>query len=368
MEDDQQGEDEDEVQETLDFWTQKQRELVTASVDYNLSTLLALTTDNVIDLSPSYQRRNRWDVKRQSRLIESFLINIPIPPIFLNEDEIGTYSIIDGKQRLTAITSFLDDRLRLESLEIFSDVNGKKFSELPRQLQTILRTRPTIRAIIILKQSDSDVKNEVFQRLNTGGAEANPQEIRNNAYAGPLNNLVMNLGETSDFHKALGIRNRENSSIYREMRDAEFVLRFFTFRNDWRVFTGGMRLTMDRFMQKNRRMSDAALEELAASFTTALRKARMVFGTNTFQRWQPEKAEWRKQVLASIYDVQMFGLIPFDEPTLLAHKEAIVAKLKQLFDDQAFRKSIDAATNTPSYFKERVRIFQDAVNDILAVG
>jgi hypothetical protein len=355
--------DEYEVQETLDFWTQKQRELVTASVDYNLSTLLTLTSDKIIDLSPSYQRRNRWDAKRQSRLIESFLINIPIPPIFLNEDEIGTYSIIDGKQRLTAITSFLDDKLRLEGLEIFSDVNGKKFSELPRQLQTILRTRPTIRAVIILKQSDADVKNEVFQRLNTGGAAANPQEIRNNAYAGALNTLIMELAESSDFHKALGIRSKDNSSIYREMRDAEFVLRFFTFKDQWSTFSGGVRLTMDRFMQQNRKAEGAQLAALENSFTVALRKARMIFGVNTFQRWQPEKNDWRKQVLASIYDVQMLGFVPFSEVQLLAHKNAILGRFKDLFADPDFRKSIDAATNTPSSFKERVRIFQNAVSD-----
>lgn len=358
--------DDEEVQETIDFWTQKQRELVTASVDYNLSTLLTLTNDKIIDLSPSYQRRNRWDARRQSRLIESFLINVPIPPIFLNEDEIGTYSIIDGKQRLTAITKFLNDGLRLEGLEIFSDVNGKIFSELPRQLQTILRTRPTIRAIIILKQSDADVKNEVFQRLNTGGAAANPQEIRNNAYAGPLNDLVMKLAESPDFHKALGIRSKEGSSIYREMRDAEFVLRFFTFKDDWQGFAGGVRLTMDRFMQRNRRLPAAELAKLEGDFITALRKARMVFEGHTYQRWQPEKSEWRKQVLASIYDVEMFGLIPFKEADLLAGRQDVVARLKLIFEDAAFRKSIDAATNTPSSFKERVRIFQNAVSESLA--
>lgn len=199
----------------MDFWTQKQRELVTASVDYNLSTLQSLTVDNIIDLSPSFQRRDRWDVKRQSKLIESFLINVPIPPIFLNEDDLGTYSIIDGKQRLTAITSFLDDKFKLTGLEIFSDVNDRRFSDLPRQLQVVLKTRPTIRAIIILKQSDPDVKNEVFQRLNTGGAVANPQEIRNNAYAGPLNELVMRLAESASFHRELNIKSKETSSIYK---------------------------------------------------------------------------------------------------------------------------------------------------------
>jgi uncharacterized protein with ParB-like and HNH nuclease domain len=74
-------------------------------------------------------------------------MNVPIPPIFLNEDEYGHYSVIDGKQRLAAITSFLSNNLVLEGLEIFSDINGIKFNDLPNRLRTIIRTRPTLRAI-----------------------------------------------------------------------------------------------------------------------------------------------------------------------------------------------------------------------------
>jgi hypothetical protein len=86
-----------------DFWEAKQRELVTSVVDYNLGTLAQLVQDGTIDVSPKYQRRFRWDNERQSKLIESFLMNVPVPPIFLNEDQYGQYSVIDGKQRLIDI-------------------------------------------------------------------------------------------------------------------------------------------------------------------------------------------------------------------------------------------------------------------------
>ncbi|MGE3467279.1 MAG: DUF262 domain-containing protein, partial [Pyrinomonadaceae bacterium] len=81
-----------ESEESIDFWEKKQRELVTSVVDYNLQGLTDLVVDKAIDLDPSYQRRLRWDEKRQSRLIESFLMNVPVPPVFLNEDEYGSYS------------------------------------------------------------------------------------------------------------------------------------------------------------------------------------------------------------------------------------------------------------------------------------
>lgn len=226
-----------EDESTLKFWEAKQRELVTSVVDYNLSTLSDLVTEKIIDLFPEYQRRFRWDVTRQSKLIESFLMNVPVPPIFLNEDKYGRYSVIDGKQRLTAITSFFRGRLVLRGLEIFSDINGLSFDDLPTGLRQVLRTRPTLRAIIILKQSDSRIKFEVFERLNTGGVRLNPQEIRNSAYTGPLNDLILKLSVNPNFHKLLRIKKTTTSSIYQEMRDAEFVLRFFTFKDNWEKIT-----------------------------------------------------------------------------------------------------------------------------------
>ncbi len=232
----------------VDFWERKQRELVTSVVDYNLSTLADLVTQGTIDLSPRYQRRNRWDKKRQSKLIESFLMNVPVPPIFLNEDKekYGHYSIIDGKQRLTAIHEFFRGRLELRNLEVFSDANGLTIDSMPPGLQNVLKTRPTLRAVIILRQSDEDVKFEVFQRLNTGGVKLNPQEIRNSAYPGPLNDLILDLSENSKFHRLLHITRKDRSALYQEMRDAEFVLRYFAFKDSWKTFKGGMKRHMDQ--------------------------------------------------------------------------------------------------------------------------
>jgi len=105
------GRDIEESEEVLDsgegspveFWEAKQRDLVTSVVDFNLHSFSDLVETRGIDLSPTYQRRNRWQADRQSRLIESFLMNVPVPPVFLNEDQYGQYSVIDGKQRLMRI-------------------------------------------------------------------------------------------------------------------------------------------------------------------------------------------------------------------------------------------------------------------------
>ncbi|TPX00693.1 DUF262 domain-containing protein, partial [Schumannella luteola] len=182
-----------------------ERELLTSVLDYNLNTLADLVSNEQIDLSPRYQRRDRWKADRQSRLIESFFMNVPIPPIFLNEDDYGKYSVIDGKQRLTAVHSFMRGRLRLRGLKVYTELNDKTYDDLEPSLKAIISTRANLRATIILRQSDKNVKFEVFRRLNTGGVTLNPQEIRNSTWPGPLNDLMLDLSEDERFRRLLGI-------------------------------------------------------------------------------------------------------------------------------------------------------------------
>jgi hypothetical protein len=355
------------VPEEVKFWEEKQRELVTSVVDYNLSTLAELLQTKTIDLSPRYQRRCRWDDTRQSKLIESFLMNVPVPPIFLNEDKYGKYSVIDGKQRLNAIFEFLRGRLRLTGLEVFHDINGKNFDNLPPDLQSVIKLRPTLRAVIILRQSDDDIKFEVFRRLNTGGVRLNPQEIRNSAYPGPLNDLILDLSEHQSFHELLGIKNKEASAIYQEMRDAEFVLRYFTFRDTWDTFTAGMRRCMDRFMLENQRMPKKKREEVEQDFLSTVAVVRAAFGEYAFRRWVPEKGQWRRQVLASLYDAEMFACRAHSVGEVENHQNAIMKDMKALFSDDDFRKSIDSATNAPASFRYRISaikgVLQRALQD-----
>lgn len=349
----------------IEFWEKKQRELVVSVVDYNLSTLADLVSDNIIDTDPKYQRRFRWDTKRQSMLIESFLMNVPVPPIFLNEDEYGKYSVIDGKQRLRAITEFLAGRLELKNLQVFGEINGQTFNDLPQKLQSAFKTRPTLRAIIILSQSDKDVKYEVFQRLNTGGVKLNPQEIRNSAYPGLLNDLILELSVHKKFHHLLGIKNKNKSAIYQEMRDAEFVLRYFTFRDKWEDFKGSMKRIMDKYMNENQHLLQPSIEVMGAEFLSTLDLVEAAFGEHAFRRWIPEKNQWRGQVLASLYDAEMLGIREFTLGQIKGKRKEIIEGLKALFEDETFRKSIDAATNTVLNFRTRVEAVRNMLRAIV---
>ena len=148
---------------------QKQmRQLVSQKLDLPVSTLPAMLKEQ-IKLNPEFQRRDRWDETRQSRLIESLVMNVPIPPVFLGEDEYGQYVVLDGRQRLTAVSKFLGNNLKLKGLDVWDELNGMTYSDMVKRQQDKYLTRRFLQAIVLLKESSPIVKYDVFDRLNTGG-------------------------------------------------------------------------------------------------------------------------------------------------------------------------------------------------------
>src|ERR1017187_1326406 len=184
-----------------------------------------------IDLNPIFQRRDRWDQVKQSRFIESIIMNVPIPPIFLGEDEYGSYVVLDGRQRLTAIDEFLKNTFKLKSLKVWEDLNGQTFNDLQKRKLDRAITRRFVPAVVILKESSPQVKYDVFDRLNTGGVIAEPMEIRNAVFQGKFNTLIRQLSELPTFRRLWDIptdqAELEKNGLYRKMTDIELILRFF---------------------------------------------------------------------------------------------------------------------------------------------
>ena len=198
----------DEDGELLPTFEQKyklqMRQIVTQRLDLPISTLPAMLSEQ-IKINPEFQRRDRWDPPRQSRLIESLLMNVPIPPVFLGEDEYGFYVVLDGRQRLTAIKKFLNNTLRLEGLSVWDDLNGLVFDDLVKRGLDKHLTRRFISAIAILKESSPVVKYDVFDRLNTGGVRANEMEVRNAIFQGPFTLQLHELSRNAAFCDLWGI-------------------------------------------------------------------------------------------------------------------------------------------------------------------
>jgi hypothetical protein len=361
-------EDDEPTDVTKDRWVQAQRDLITTTLDYNLQTIASLIADGRIDLSPSFQRRERWDRTRQSRLIESFLMNVPLPPVFLNEDEYGQYSIIDGKQRMTAISEYLTDAFELQGLTVFQEANGQRFSDLDTSLQSVLQTRASLRAIILLRLSDPLIKYHVFQRLNTGGVRLNAQEVRNVTFAGAMNDLLVSLSQSDDFQKALGIdpKTPNKSALWREMRDVELVLRYFTLRNNWRDFRGSLGGAMNEFMADNLHPNQRELDSLASDFSETLRKAITAFGHGLFRRWSPRTSSFGRQPLATLFDAQMLAVMRIPEAALAARAADIQSQMVQQFVNPEFTSAIGSQTNTPAFLRRRVSIVSEMVLNAVA--
>lgn len=358
-------EDNDESNDNskINFLKKKQRELITSTIDYNLESLSQLIDKRTIDLAPKYQRRFRWDDKRKSKLIESFLMNVPIPPIFLNEDDFGKYSVIDGKQRLSSISEFLSGKLYLSDLEIFKDLNKLNFFDLPREFQNSLNVRATIRAIIILRQSDKEIKYEVFQRLNTGGVRLNAQEIRNSAFPGKLNDKIVILSEKKEFQKMLGIKSKSKSRLYQEMKDVELVLRFLALKDNWSSYSGGLKNILDSYMDENKNAGNEQVDLVAEEFLETIEKVELIFGNDgSFRRWLPESRKWKQQISAPLYDSQMFACYKKDKQKILTNKESILKDYKNLFSkDNEFIESIDSSTAAPVRFLYRIKKLDEII-------
>lgn len=279
-------------------YAEAQIRIVRSTLDFTLHTLVSSIQDkSYINLSPGYQRRARWDRRKKSLLIESFLMNVPVPPLFLFEKDYNQYEIMDGRQRLEAISEYLENKYALAGLEFWPELQGRRFSELPGTIQRGLLRR-TISAVVLLAEttrSDDiyDIRMILFRRLNTGGVRLNPQELRNALYPGLFNKALNDLSRADLFTSLWRIpkktANEEQAPaaellkniLYRSMMDCELVLRFFAIRDAADGKTkGSLRQIFDRTMQKHKAISEEQAALLKEEFLSALKRVTDALGND----------------------------------------------------------------------------------------
>ncbi|MBQ4860112.1 DUF262 domain-containing protein [Pseudoalteromonas sp. MMG013] len=350
------------MKEIIDKFTKAQDSLVTQQSDFSLSAIAEMVKFESIDISPHYQRRDRWPSEKQSALIESFLLNVPVPPVYLSEDDYGTYTVIDGKQRITAIYDFLSGKLKLKDLKELPELNGFVFEELPPQLKRALSIRPFIRVITLLKQSNSELKYEVFLRLNTGGEKLKAQEIRNVAYSGPLNDLLFELSENNFLKRKMKITSKKSAS-YRNMDDLEMVLRFFTIRSRWENFGKKISVAMDDFMAENRDSSPGELREV---FNRSIIGCERLWGNHAFEK--PQNSGWREQLIAPLFDAQMVAVSLLNDARLELlsnHSSEVLRATRELYsEDGEFLKAVSQATGDSLAIRNRISKLLNMLNTL----
>ena len=294
--------------------------IVTQRNDFLIPNLLqSIEQKKYINLNPPYQRRLRWDRKQKSKLIESLLMNVPIPPVFLFETDLAEYEVMDGQQRLSTIREFFSNDFPLAGLERWSDLNGRRYGELPPRIQSGLNRR-SMSAIILLAESGGEIKQFVFERLNTGGVRLNAQEIRNAIHNSPFNHALHDLSRSARFTGMWDIPPRERQEetrpsaklvanrLYRQMLDCEIVLRFFTLANP-KGLSKSMRASLDDTMKAYAKKNEEELAPLKSQFTDCLDTAYAIYGTTCFRLLPRPNARTAKRALSrGLYDAVMLGL------------------------------------------------------------
>lgn len=342
-------------------WYQAQQHVAQIDMtDMGLSTLSDMVLAQHIDIAPDFQRRDRWSNKQRSLLIDSFLRNIPVPPIYLAEDRnnMGEYAVIDGKQRTTAITLFFNDELELTNLTN-NPFNGKKFSQLPKKVQSSLRLK-TIRIISIQHGTSEEIAHEVFKRLNTAGTQLTAQELRNVAFRGTLNDCLIELAKNQIFVRQFGFSNQ--SKAMQKMDDVQYVLRFLSLKDNWRNFSGNLQKTMDDYMAEFSNPSSNWIQDTKRQFINTLDTVYSIWGESTFQRPQ------REQALAGVYDAQMLAIASFDDDDrqkLIESRNEIVAEWIELFNNEDFYKAVTNGTNAKGRLIYRVSTLEDLLRSYI---
>ena len=351
--------------------------------DFLLQNLIDMfRTHKTLEVSPYYQRRARWDITRQSKLIESFLVNIPVPPVFLYEAELANYEIMDGQQRVSAILEYYDNKFALHGLEILKSLEGMKYRELPSEIKAGLLRR-SLSAYILLRESTSSpesagvLRRRVFERLNTGGIRLNAQEIRNSVNSGPFNNMLLELSRNTRFTKMWDIppfdpnektnpsaRLRKNS-LFKRMADVELVLRVFALLNPDNI-RGGMRFTLDSAMENYSKSSEMELKQLKQNFLSSLELADAIGGSNVFRL--PSTNVKRRRPSAPLFDGIMVALMrQLDRAEeIKANADSINTAIQSEFDNTDFYGLIVGRANTRASTIERSKYIESLIKAIIA--
>jgi len=358
-------------------YARSQLRVVRESKDYQLDYLRHVLSAErqLIDTSPAYQRRLRWSRKKRSLLIESFLLNIPVPPVFLYEHDYNEYEVIDGRQRLEAIKEYLANNFVLTGLEFWPELNGKRFNSLPTVLQKGLLRR-SLSAIVLLAETrdaekdDLDVRRVLFDRLNTGGTKLNPQELRNALYPGPLNALLINLARDDAFTSAWGIPAKTpnevqeppdsliNNTLYRSLADAELVLRFFAIKDAIvNERSGSLRRLLDRFMENHSHAGDGELQEMEADFKFCIHKLYKAFDGAPFRlptTGRPSRP---------LYDALMVALSLNDDLKINSESKDLREIVNNNLEDEEKYEVLVGRGNTIESIKSRVALAEKMLRE-----
>jgi hypothetical protein len=343
-------------------------EVRSEAIDLSFGEIVNLHTQKELVIQPEYQRLFRWSNEQRSRLIESILLELPIPQIFVIENPDGVLELIDGLQRISSVIQFLNpkvlqlDPLCLEGCDLIPDLNGKLFDKLPLSLRLRIK-RASVRTIVIKRQSKSFLRYEMFKRLNTGGSYLTPQEIRNcsarmlGQEGTEFYGFLQRLAASKPFRNCTESLPQEQMD---QRADEELVLRFFACKNAQDAFKGSVRDWLDSFMEGillKKIPFDVKAEERV--FDSLFGYLSDVLGSGAFVKYRGTAPLGG---LAPAY----FEAVSIASLNTLKHIQGRPAKVvKRAIVDAvqtaAFRRVTGPGANSKEKLKARIRVIQDAL-------
>lgn len=341
---------------------------------FTLGELIDKIEYNEIIFSTSFQRKSDlWDSVKQSRLIESILLRLPLPAFYFdeiieNENDFHKrkviWQVIDGLQRCSVIKNFVVNKeLQLNNLEFLTQFNDKKYGDLPRDLVRRINQTP-LTVYVIEKGTPEDVKFNIFKRINTGGLVLTPQEIRHAMNQGVPAQFVAELAELESFKKATDYKIEKE-----RMSDRDFTTRFLSFYlQDYKNYTPDLDEFMNMGMRKVKDISERERDIIKENFNKAMKLAYSIFEKDAFRK-RLNKNDIRKPINKALFEVLsvLFAKMTDSERSALSDKaELFKSKFIELNNDKFFFNSISSGTGQKESVQRRFTEMSRIINETIS--
>ncbi|MBI3582486.1 MAG: DUF262 domain-containing protein [Nitrospinae bacterium] len=351
----------------------EKRYLNTTSYDYSVQFLVGLMSGDIpkIILEVPFQRQFIWKEDRASQLIESVIMNVPIPPLYFAEEENGRWLVVDGLQRVNSLLQYYQNEYGLKSLEIVKELEGLKYKNLPPKAKSLLNDG-LMRVNVIKKDSHPDIKYDIFMRLNKGSVTLNYQELRNCLYRSPLNDMAKEfVSKNKDFQKILKLKQPHNRYL-----DVEFIMRVFALQekliikeqeNKYMIkdYNGRMVNFINDYMNKSSKLSTEEAEKLIDEFKETIEKVIEVFGHQiAFKDITAKTRRFNK----AIGEFICISFRKFDKKILREKKDDVNNLLRKLLkENDKFKISISQRTSDTDVINYRINCWLKALENVLSV-
>lgn len=306
-------------------------------------------------MNPDFQRDFVWDDSKQSKLIESIIMRIPLPVLYLAEDEEGRMIVVDGLQRLSTFKRFVDNHLKLK-LPDRPSLHGKRFKDLAPKLQNRVEDCNLILYVIDQKVPEQ-ARLDIFDRVNSG-VPLTRQQMRNSLYTGEATRFLKTEASTELFLEATG-----RSLKVPTMRDREFVNRFCAFQ----ILDLAEYRDMDQFLAAGlQRMNKESqlLEQLSLDFRNSLSNNLHLFGKHAFRK-HVRNQDSRSVLNASLWDVMSTGFSRYDESLVEYYAGPLQESFYSLMDDDEFVSAITYGPNDPKKVAYRFATVQTMLGEVI---